>query len=126
MNTGGSEICIYPEGGGDVEGRNYILMNGFLFTKISGSTLKYCCIPCMFSLLFYSPKHEDFVMDPAQGYPNDIALLQLSTPAKLDDHVNVACVADSSLGDMSDNDNCWITGWGKTHCTLPFYRTLIP
>ena len=40
--------------------------------------------------------------------------------------VGLACIPDESFGDFSDNDECWISGWGLTGCKyLPLtYRFL--
>ena len=46
------------------------------------------------------------------GMSNDIALLKLSTPAKLNKRVGLACLPDKSV-DLPINDinkKCWITG----------------
>lgn len=46
------------------------------------------------------------------GMSNDIALLKLSTPAKLNKRVSLACLPDKSV-DLPINDinkKCWITG----------------
>ncbi|RZB40833.1 Trypsin domain containing protein, partial [Asbolus verrucosus] len=52
--------------------------------------------------------HEDY--RPGIYY-NDIALLFLSSPLKLQAHINVACLSPSNTVD--DNSRCYVTGWGK-------------
>ena len=46
-------------------------------------------------------------------YSNDVALLKLAKPAKLNKDVGVACLPDFHHH-LSDNKTCWITGWGTT------------
>ncbi|OWF42704.1 elastase-1-like [Mizuhopecten yessoensis] len=49
----------------------------------------------------------------AGGYPNDIAILRLANDAELND--NVELVPMTSKGDdFVGNNDCWLTGWGKT------------
>lgn len=45
-------------------------------------------------------------------YENDIALFQLSRPAKLNDLVNTACLPEF-LEDLRVGTECYITGWGQ-------------
>ncbi|KAK3732282.1 hypothetical protein QZH41_014416, partial [Actinostola sp. cb2023] len=47
-------------------------------------------------------------------YANDIALLKLERPAKLNRFVNLVCLPDSEPAPV-DGRKCWITGWGRTH-----------
>lgn len=49
------------------------------------------------------------------SWSNDIALLQLSKPAKLGKGVGLVCLPDISFQLPFDNPNkkCWITGWGR-------------
>ena len=45
------------------------------------------------------------------GFPNDIALIKLRTPADLSNKY----VDTIAIGDKNDDfvgDECWITGWG--------------
>ena len=46
-------------------------------------------------------------------FSNDVALLKLAKPAKLNKVVDVACLPDSHHY-LSENKTCWITGWGTT------------
>ncbi len=48
-------------------------------------------------------------------YSNDIALLELSKPAKIDKGVGIVCLPNNSFQLPFDNINktCWITGWGR-------------
>jgi len=58
-------------------------------------------------------QHERWSMDPEQGFPNDIALIELANPAKLNgDYVQAIKLAEP-YADWTENDDCWITGWGK-------------
>ncbi|EDO42420.1 predicted protein [Nematostella vectensis] len=54
------------------------------------------------------------------GYANDIALLKLDRPAKLDRYVNFACLPDQ-VPEPKEGDRCYITGWGKlsSHGSAP-------
>ncbi|XP_028406521.1 chymotrypsin-like elastase family member 2A [Dendronephthya gigantea] len=47
---------------------------------------------------------------------NDVALLELEKPAKLNDRVGLACLPSSNyeLPVNDPNTRCYITGWGKT------------
>jgi len=61
-------------------------------------------------------EHKHFYPFPPFGYPNDIALLRLSTPVDLTkEGVGLACIPDESLGDFAENPDCWISGWGLTY-----------
>ncbi|KAK3739889.1 hypothetical protein QZH41_007732 [Actinostola sp. cb2023] len=44
-------------------------------------------------------------------YSNDIALLKLEKPAKLDKYTNLVCLPES-ISDAAVGKDCWITGWG--------------
>ena len=46
-------------------------------------------------------------------FSNDVALLKLAKPAKLNKVVDVACLPDSHHY-LSENKTCWITGWETT------------
>ena len=58
-------------------------------------------------------RHEDYRENSRQGFPNDIALLYLSTPIDLSDKY-VYAVELASAGEKFIGNECWITGWGKT------------
>ncbi len=48
-------------------------------------------------------------------YSHDLALLKLAKPAKLGKGIGLACLPDSSLPPLPEDDlnrKCWITGWG--------------
>jgi len=47
------------------------------------------------------------------GYPNDIALMYLSSTATMNQHVKTVALPSSSER-FAGNSNCWITGWGAT------------
>ncbi len=54
------------------------------------------------------------------SWSNDIALLQLSKPAKLGKGVGLVCLSDNRFQlpfDDHNNKTCWISGWG----TLSYY-----
>jgi len=44
-------------------------------------------------------------------YSNDIALIKLSLPVKLDKYSNLVCLPES-ISDAAPGTKCWITGWG--------------
>nr|XP_022321791.1 fibrinolytic enzyme, isozyme C-like [Crassostrea virginica]XP_022321856.1 fibrinolytic enzyme, isozyme C-like [Crassostrea virginica] len=48
------------------------------------------------------------------GYPNDIALLELSSAFTLGDSIGLATLPASTNEDFTYNANCYITGWGRT------------
>ena len=58
-------------------------------------------------------EHERY--NSPNSWSNDIALLQLSKPAKLGKGVGLVCLPDTSFQLPFDNPNkkCWITGWGR-------------
>ncbi|XP_060064685.1 elastase-1-like [Ylistrum balloti] len=49
----------------------------------------------------------------AAGYPNDIAILRLASSAELNELVQLVPMASKGDGFAGNND-CWLTGWGKT------------
>jgi len=51
--------------------------------------------------------HKDY--RKPYGMANDIAMLKLKTPAKLNRAVNLACMPPSS-GNVGDVKMCWVTG----------------
>jgi len=60
-------------------------------------------------------KHERWEPNPYLGYPNDIALLRLTESADMDwPGVELACIANDANFNFT-GEECWITGWGKTH-----------
>ena len=48
------------------------------------------------------------------GYPNDIALMYLSSTADLSSRYASTVSLPSSNEEFAGNRNCWITGWGAT------------
>ena len=62
-------------------------------------------------------QHENYSQNPFRGYPNDACMLKLTTEVDTtEEGVGLACIPDESFGDFSDNDECWISGWGLTGC----------
>ncbi|EDO34724.1 predicted protein, partial [Nematostella vectensis] len=57
--------------------------------------------------IFMHPNYHS----PVQ-YANDIALLLLDRPARLDRYTNLACLAPRS-SPLPDGTRCWISGWGR-------------
>merc|ERR1712121_288260 len=58
-------------------------------------------------------QHPGWSMDSQNGFPNDIALMQLSTPADLSGkYAQTVHLADAGTN-FEGNSDCWITGWGK-------------
>ncbi|XP_074633753.1 zinc metalloproteinase nas-15-like [Acropora palmata] len=49
-----------------------------------------------------------------RGSNNDIALLKLSRPARINDRVSPACLPEANYI-VPPGTTCYITGWGKTH-----------
>jgi len=60
--------------------------------------------------------HENYNGN-GDGFPNDIALLKLSSPVSLSQYVQVACLPTSANQDWTARDTCFITGWGLTQGT---------
>ncbi|XP_074648857.1 ovochymase-like [Tubulanus polymorphus] len=57
---------------------------------------------------------------------NDIALIRLSKPAQVNDHVDVACLPEK---DVSEGHMCYTTGWGDTKgtcCTGKLKQAMVP
>merc|ERR1712018_864040 len=67
--------------------------------------------------------HPEYVPNSRKGYPNDIALVQLSRPAKLSQYVQPIDMADGSE-DFVGNPDCYITGWGSTSGDAPLANVL--
>ena len=62
-------------------------------------------------------QHENYSQNPFRGYPNDACMLKLTTEVDTtEEGVGLACIPDESFGDFSDNDECWLSGWGLTGC----------
>ena len=55
--------------------------------------------------------HPDYVYDKTKGLPNDIALIELSTPAKLNKNVQIASLAEKGADFVGEE--CKLAGWGK-------------
>ncbi|XP_062597771.1 elastase-1-like [Saccostrea cucullata] len=51
--------------------------------------------------------------DSAGGFPHDIAILRLSSPAKLNEFVKVATLPTSTSTSFYNGRTCYITGWGR-------------
>jgi len=58
-------------------------------------------------------KHPGWEQDSSQGFPNDIALIQISSAADLTG-AYIKSVALPAVGESFEgNSECYITGWGK-------------
>merc|ERR1711936_446068 len=57
--------------------------------------------------------HEDYDLY-GPGIPNDIALLKLRGRVQQGNGVSLGCLPNSLSQEFYGNDNCFITGWGKT------------
>ena len=55
--------------------------------------------------------HPDYVYDKTKGLPNDIALIELSTPAKLNKDVQIASLAEKEVDFVGHE--CVLSGWGS-------------
>lgn len=64
--------------------------------------------------------HESY--DSPMSYSNDIALINLASPADLGVGVGLVCLPDTSHQLLFDNESkkCWITGWGRLSSGGPF------
>merc|ERR1719348_1078540 len=58
-------------------------------------------------------RHPQYSQSGSQGFPNDIAVIRLSTAATLNNFVAPITLAASTAGDFVGSD-CWITGWGSS------------
>ena len=56
--------------------------------------------------------HPCFIKEDIKGYPNDIALIKLSTPAKLNNNVKIASLAERRAKFL--DQECVLSGWGRT------------
>lgn len=61
------------------------------------------------------------------SYSNDIALINLASPADLGVGVGLVCLPDTSHQLPFDNASkkCWITGWGRLSSGGPFPNSLM-
>ena len=59
-------------------------------------------------------QHPKYVADVKQGYPYDIALIKLRTPAPIDGKTVVPAKLPSSHPKDYTSRECWISGWGRT------------
>lgn len=60
------------------------------------------------------PQHPQYSGSSA-GFPNDIAVLELSSPIPLGSTIALATLASNNEDFLSGTQNCWITGWGRTN-----------
>lgn len=69
--------------------------------------------------------HESY--DSPMSYSNDIALINLASPADLGVGVGLVCLPDTSHQLPFDNASkkCWITGWGRLSSGGPFPNSLM-
>jgi len=58
-------------------------------------------------------QHPGWSMDSQNGFPNDIALMELSSAADLSGPYAKAVQLAEAGADFQGNSDCWITGWGK-------------
>lgn len=71
------------------------------------------------------------IMHENYGFPlalsNDIALINLASPADLGEGVGLVCLPDTNHQLPFDNRNkpCWTTGWGRLYNWGPFPNTLM-
>ena len=63
--------------------------------------------------------------DGNQGFPNDIALIELSEPAHVESNF-VEIVPMAAEGADFVGSTCYITGWGVTDSKLSTLTTLEP
>ncbi|XP_062610356.1 polyserase-2-like [Saccostrea cucullata] len=49
------------------------------------------------------------------GYPNDIAVLELSSAFPLGSTIALATLPSNNEDFLSEPQNCWMTGWGRTN-----------
>merc|ERR1719348_68853 len=68
-------------------------------------------------------RHPQYSQSGSQGFPNDIAVIRLSTAATLNNFVAPITLAASNAGDFVGSD-CWITGWGRLYGNGPLPNIL--
>ena len=75
----------------------------------------------MYSLLHLQHPDYDFSGD---GFPNDIAVLELKSALEFSDSINKIEMADEGEGNFA-GDKCVISGWGLTNAgkCITFKRT---
>ncbi|CAH1781354.1 unnamed protein product [Owenia fusiformis] len=59
-------------------------------------------------------QHEDFIQDGSVGFPNDIALLNLSSPITIDAATKAVVPLPPNNQTTFAGQRCIITGWGDT------------
>ncbi len=68
----------------------------------------------MSHLVHFKFQHRSWVGDGSRGFPNDIALLELATPADLSSqYIDTIEMVNANDGDFA-GQNCKIIGWGNT------------
>jgi len=58
-------------------------------------------------------QHPGWSMDSQNGFPNDIALMELAKPADLSGKFAQPIHLADNGADFEGNSDCWVTGWGK-------------
>jgi len=59
-------------------------------------------------------QHPKWNSDGSKGFPNDVAVMRLSTPAPIDGKTVVPAKLPSRHPMDYTNSECWISGWGLT------------
>ncbi|OBS74238.1 hypothetical protein A6R68_15204 [Neotoma lepida] len=71
--------------------------------------------PSLWNLQAYSNRYqiEDIFLSPkyTDVYPNDIALLKLSSPVNYNNYIQPICLLNSTFK-FENRTDCWVTGWG--------------
>ncbi|GAB1300647.1 Testisin [Apodemus speciosus] len=71
--------------------------------------------PSLWNLQAYSNRYqiEDIFLSPKfiESYPNDIALLKLSSPVTYNNFIQPVCLLNSTYK-FENRTDCWVTGWG--------------
>ena len=72
-------------------------------------------------------QHENYSYPNYLYYPNDVALLRLSKPAKLRHGVGLVCLSNDKFQlPFDDQDKkCWATGWGAFYQSGPQPKELM-
>lgn len=64
--------------------------------------------------------HPNYAAGPAGGYwRNDAAVLTVQGTINFNQFVGPIKMADENSGDFADNDDCYITGWGRLYGAGP-------
>ena len=59
-------------------------------------------------------QHPGWSNNGRNGFPNDMAVVRLATPARIDGRTVAAATLPSQTLEDFTSSECWISGWGRT------------